>query len=89
MDKQQLASQTWKAADKMRSSLDANDYKDLILGLMLYKFLSEREAEFFLGNEIPYDQLSGEIAASKPRRVAMAQASLGYFIGHNLSLIHI
>ncbi|GAE67332.1 hypothetical protein JCM18909_379 [Cutibacterium acnes JCM 18909] len=38
---------------------------------------------FFLGNEIPYDQLSGEIAASKPRRVAMAQASLGYFIGHN------
>lgn len=67
MDKQQLASQIWKAANKMRGSLDANDYKDLILGLMFYKFLSGREVEFFLNNEIPEDQLESEITSEIPR----------------------
>lgn len=83
MDKQQLASQIWKAANKMRGSLDANDYKDLILGLMFYKFLSGREVEFFLNNEIPEDQLESEITSEIPRRVAMSQASLGYFIEYS------
>lgn len=82
MDKQQLASQIWKAANKMRGSLDANDYKDLILGLMFYKFLSGREVEFFLKNEIPEERLEAEITVAKPRRVEMAQASLGYFIDY-------
>ncbi|WP_167142680.1 type I restriction-modification system subunit M [Canibacter zhoujuaniae] len=83
MDKQQLAAQIWKAANKMRGSLDANDYKDLILGLMFYKFLSGREVEFFLKNEIPVERLEYEITSEKPRRVAMAQASLGYFIEYS------
>lgn len=83
MDKQQLAAQIWKAANKMRGSLDANDYKDLILGLMFYKFLSGREVEFFLKNEVPEDQLETEITSQKPRRVAIAQTSLGYFIEYS------
>lgn len=82
MDKQQLASKIWKAANKMRGSLDANDYKDLILGLMFYKFLSGKEVTFFLENEIPEDLLSSEVTSDKPRRVAMAQAQLGYFIDY-------
>ncbi len=46
MDKQQLASKIWSAANEMRGNLDANDYKDLILGLMFYKFLSDRVRVF-------------------------------------------
>lgn len=46
MDKQQLARKVWTAANQLRGTLDANDYKDFILGFMFYKFLSERGAVF-------------------------------------------
>lgn len=80
MDKQQLASQIWKAANKMRGSLDANDYKDLILGLMFYKFLSAREVEFFVSNGLRTEALEVQLTLDNQRRVAQAQDQLGYFI---------
>ncbi len=43
MNKQQLASRIWASANKMRSKIDANEYKDYILGLIFYKFLSGNE----------------------------------------------
>ena len=41
MNKQQLASRIWAAANKMRSKIDANEYKDYFLGFIFYKFLSD------------------------------------------------
>ena len=46
MNKQQLANKIWASANKMRSKIDANEYKDYILGLVFYKFLSDNEVEF-------------------------------------------
>lgn len=43
MNKQQLASAIWEAANKMRSKIEANEYKDYILGFIFYKFLSDNE----------------------------------------------
>lgn len=43
MNKQQLANRVWASANKMRSKIDANEYKDYILGLIFYKFLSDNE----------------------------------------------
>ena len=43
MNKQQLASKIWESANKMRSKIEANEYKDYILGFIFYKFLSETE----------------------------------------------
>ena len=43
MNKQQLANKIWASANKMRSKIDANEYKDYILGLIFYKFLSDNE----------------------------------------------
>lgn len=43
MNKQQLASRIWESANKMRSKIEANEYKDYILGFIFYKFLSEME----------------------------------------------
>ena len=40
MNKQQLASKIWESANKMRSKIEANEYKDYILGFIFYKFLS-------------------------------------------------
>lgn len=45
MNKQQLANKIWASANKMRSKIDANEYKDYILGLIFYKFLSDTEVQ--------------------------------------------
>lgn len=37
MNKQQLANKIWASANKMRSKIEANEYKDYILGLIFYK----------------------------------------------------
>ena len=48
MNKQQLANKIWASANKMRSKIDANEYKDYILGLIFYKFLSDNELNYIL-----------------------------------------
>lgn len=46
MNKQQLASKIWAAANEMRSKIEASEYKDYILGFIFYKFLSEQEETY-------------------------------------------
>ena len=46
MNKQQLANKIWESANRMRSKIEANEYKDYILGFIFYKFLSDKEVEF-------------------------------------------
>lgn len=43
MNKQELAARIWETANNMRSKIEANEYKDYILGFIFYKFLSEQE----------------------------------------------
>lgn len=45
MNKQQLANRIWASANNMRNKIDANEYKDYILGLIFYKFLSDTEVK--------------------------------------------
>lgn len=49
MNKQQLASTIWESANQMRSKIEANEYKDFILGFIFYKYLSEKEESLFKG----------------------------------------
>ena len=46
MNKQQLANKIWESANKIRSKIDANEYKDYILGFIFYKYLSDQEVKF-------------------------------------------
>jgi hypothetical protein len=46
MNKQQLASKIWESANKMRSKIEANEYKDYILGFIFYKYLSDTEVKY-------------------------------------------
>ncbi len=48
MNKQQLSTKIWSAANVMRGKVDANDYKDYLLGLIFYKYLSENEEKFLI-----------------------------------------
>ena len=36
----------------MRGKVDANDYKDYLLGLIFYKYLSENEEKFLISNQL-------------------------------------
>lgn len=81
MNKQQLASKIWKAANEMRSKIEANEYKDYILGFIFYKFLSDKEEQEFIKAGMTPDELKevneGNIEAKK-----YAQENLGYFIAY-------
>ncbi len=46
MNKQQLAAKIWESANQMRSKIEANEYKDYILGFIFYKYLCDKEEKF-------------------------------------------
>lgn len=54
MNKQELAQKIWASANQMRSKIEANEYKDYILGFILYKYLSDKEVRFLKEND--YDE---------------------------------
>ena len=81
MNKQQLASKIWESANKMRSKIEANEYKDYILGFIFYKYLSDTEEKFLKENDFtPADikTLSEEDADV----VTFVQNGIGYFISY-------
>lgn len=43
MNKQQLAVKIWELANQMRSKIKANKYKDFIIRLHFFKYLSNKE----------------------------------------------
>lgn len=80
MNKQQLANKIWASANKMRSKIEANEYKDYILGFIFYKFLSEQEVRFAKENDLTdLTQLIEEDAQT----VNWVQNNLGYFIAYD------
>lgn len=82
MNKQQLASKIWASANKMRSKIDANDYKDYILGFIFYKFLSDKE-ENRLANDGWTESDFHELSEEDEATVRYCQQNLGYFISYD------
>lgn len=41
-NKQQLEQQLWNIANTLRGKMDADDFRDYILGFIFYKYLSEK-----------------------------------------------
>lgn len=79
MNKQQLASKIWAAANEMRSKIEASEYKDYILGFIFYKFLSEREEEYLIKEGATSEDIK-ELTEDDAETVASIQQNLGYFI---------
>lgn len=42
---EELEAKLWAGADELRGYMDASRYKDYMLGVMFYKFLSEKTLE--------------------------------------------
>ena len=65
MNKQQLANKIWATAQKMRSSkIEAQQYKDYLLGFIFYKFLSANEVNFLIKEGMTEEQLNDPICTS-------------------------
>lgn len=81
MNKQQLAAKIWESANKLRSKIEANEYKDYILGFIFYKFLSDKEEQFLRKDGWESDDLQ-ELTEDDADTVAYCRRQLGYFIAH-------
>lgn len=81
MNKQQLAARIWESANKMRSKIEANEYKDYILGFIFYKFLSDKEIRFLKERDWT-DEYLVELTEEDAETAGMVRQNIGYFIAH-------
>lgn len=85
MNKQQLANRIWASANNMRNKIEANEYKDYILGLIFYKFLSDTEVKYFTevceweADELPELEENYEDLNMK-NAIKECQEHIGFFI---------
>ncbi|MFL9895967.1 type I restriction-modification system subunit M [Paraburkholderia sp. RL17-381-BIF-C] len=82
MNKQQLATKIWESANQMRSKIEANEYKDYILGFIFYKYLSDKLERFATSQDFTEDDLQA-LSEDDPDTVAYFQSNLGYFISYD------
>lgn len=84
MNKQELANKIWKTANDMRSTIEANEYKDFILGFIFYKYLSHQELKFLKENEFTDEEIKA-LSEEKTNTeiVEFIQKNIGYFIEYN------
>lgn len=82
MNKQQLAAKIWESANRMRSKIEANEYKDYILGFIFYKYLSEREEHWLHDQDYTDEDIREYVNEEDTETLNSAQQSLGYFIAY-------
>jgi len=84
MNKQQLAAKLWASANKMRSKIEANEYKDYILGFIFYKFLSDNEVQHLKEKAYWSDEdIKNDLNDQDKETVRYCQDNLGYFISYD------
>ena len=81
MNKQQLANKIWESANKMRSKIEANEYKDYILGFIFYKFLSDKQVRFMQGKGATAEEIA-QLSEDDAETVKYIQSNIGYFIAY-------
>lgn len=82
MTKQQLAGRIWESANKMRNKIEASEYKDYILGLIFYRFLSDEEVKW-LKTELSCSDNDIKDALSDEQTIKEVKSSLGYYIAYD------
>ena len=82
MNKQQLATKIWESANRMRSKIEPNEYKDYILGFIFYKYLSDKEEQWLLSQEYTRENIIEYVNEADTDTVSNVQKNLGYFIAY-------
>ncbi|QPK01090.1 type I restriction-modification system subunit M [Enterobacter mori] len=82
MNKQQLAAKIWESANQMRSKIEANEYKDYILGFIFYKYLSDQLVQFVTRQGMRPEDIKA-LNEEDADTVKYVQDNLGYFIAYD------
>lgn len=82
MNKQQLAAKIWESANQMRSKIEANEYKDYILGFIFYKYLSDQLVQFVTKEGMSNEDIQA-LNESDADTVEFVRSNLGYFIAYD------
>jgi type I restriction enzyme M protein len=82
LNKQQLAAKIWESANQMRSKIEANEYKDYILGFIFYKYLSDQLVQFVTKEGMTAEDIKA-LSEEDPETVEFIQSNLGYFIAYD------
>lgn len=81
MNKQQLAAKIWESANQMRSKIEANEYKDYILGFIFYKYLSDKLVRVSIDGDFKNADLRA-ISEDDKEVVDYFKSRIGYFIAY-------
>lgn len=81
MNKQKLAAKIWASANQMRSKIEANEYKDYILGFIFYKYLSEKELQFAKKEDFTEEDIKA-LREDEFETVEHIKTNIGYFIAY-------
>ncbi len=82
MNKQKLAAKIWASANQMRSKIEANEYKDYILGFIFYKYLSEKELQFAKKEDFTEADIKA-LSEEETETVEHIKSNIGYFIAYD------
>jgi len=82
MNKQQLAAKIWESANQMRSKIEANEYKDYILGFIFYKYLSDKELQFAKKEDFTAEEIK-LLSEDDLETVEHIKSNIGYFIEYD------
>ena len=79
-NKQKLEQQLWNIANTLRGKMDADDFRDYILGFIFYKFLSEKmhsyANEILEPDKLKYEDIQEETGLGKQFLEAVKDAAL-------------
>ena len=82
MNKQQLAAKIWESANQMRSKIEANEYKDYILGFIFYKYLCYKVEKFAKQEGYTAEDISN-LSEEDSESVEYFKENLGFFISYD------
>ncbi|QDT82455.1 type I restriction-modification system subunit M [Gimesia chilikensis] len=82
MNKQQLAAKIWESANQMRSKIEANEYKDYILGFIFYKYVSDKQLQFARREDFTDEDIRA-FSEDDTETVDHIQRNIGYFIAYD------
>ena len=83
MNKQQLASLIWDYCNGLRGSISTVEYKDVILGFIFYRYLSECEEKDLLSMDWTYEDMETDLNEEDEETVKHCQSKWGYFIKYD------
>ncbi len=81
MNKQQLAAKIWESANQMRSKIEANEYKDYILGFIFYKYISDKQLQFAIKEDFSDEDIKA-LSEEDTETAEHIKSNVGYFIAY-------